>query len=433
MPDLPSDLPAQWEHAPAGAAGPGAAEGWKAFADPALDRLVDAALAGNLTLRIAGDRLKAARFLHHRSRADFWPTLDFRVYEETAPGASTGYLEFGFDATWEFGLFGRSTGNARVSAADANTAIIDEAAARITVAAEVARTYVDLCTARAHVRLADAILAARQRQREVAQTRVDTHLGSRADLDHAASDLAAAQADAHDALVPVAESEAALAVLLGRRTTTEDIPTCDAPPALEGIALAPPPADLVRTRPEIRKAEQNVLRAAGELGIARADLFPKFGIIGTLISSTALTGDVDHPNKAVPLIGPTISLPILDWHARRAVVGAREAALDAAVLAYREAVLEGIEEVEASLARFAAKTALAADASAAAETASQSYERAAAARRIGLADDGELMGAKVALAQAELQKTQALRERGLAYIALYKAFGGAMPPLASAP
>jgi NodT family efflux transporter outer membrane factor (OMF) lipoprotein len=406
---------------------------WKAFQDPALDELIFEAQRGNLTLQMASDKLRAARLLRHRSRADFWPNLNFRVYPETAPGGSTGYLEMGFDSTWELGLFGRSTGNARMNAADANVALIDEAAARISVVAEVARTYVDLCAARARLRLAEEIAAARRRQYDLAQTRLSLHIGSSAEANRAGTEWRAAKSDVTDAAIPIAESEAALSVLLGVQPAATNLPATAAVPTLDAIVVSEPPADLVRTRPEIRHAEQNILRAAGELGVARADLYPRFSIIGTLISSTALTGDVDHPNKAVPLIGPAITLPIIDWHARRAVVGAREAALDAAVLAYREAVLEGAAEVETALARSQAKTTLLADANDAVDSAARAGAIAARSREIGLIDDGELTTARIALSQAQLQRLQAQRERALAYIALYKALGGSMPQMVAAP
>jgi NodT family efflux transporter outer membrane factor (OMF) lipoprotein len=436
VPDLPNDLPKTWSHAkgePDAAITPALDAWWKAFQDPALDQLVSAAQQGNLTLEMATERLKAARQLHHRTRADFWPNLNFRVYPETAPGGSTGYLELGFDSTWELGLFGRSTGNARISAADVNSASIDEAAAQISVVAEVARTYVELCAARARVRLAGDIAAARRRQYEIAQTRLSLHIGSSAEANRAGAEWRAAASDVTDAAVPVAESEAALSVLLGIPAATMNLPAADAVPRFGAAVVPEPPADLVRTRPEIRRAEQNVLRAAGELGIARADLYPRFSIVGTLISSTALTGDVDHPNKAVPLIGPSFTLPIIDWHARRAVVNAREAALTAAVLAYREAVLEGAADVETALVRSQAKTALLTDADDAVDSAERARKIAARSREIGVIDDSELTAARVALSQAQLQRLQAQRDSALAYISLYKAFGGTMPALVAAP
>ena len=433
VPELPQELPATWNAASAAGAPVPLDTWWTAFGDPALDALIASAQRDNLTLQIAAQRLAAARHLHHRSRADFWPNLNFRVYEETAPGGGTGFLEMGFDSTWELGLFGRAEANKRINAADMNNALVDAAAARITLDAEVARNYVEWCAARAHRQLAGDIATTRKRQADLAQTRVRLHLAARSEAERAAAEWRAAQADSIDSTAALDESAAALSVLLGRTVAPADLPQTDHVPTLASDFSAAAPADLVRTRPEIRRAEEAVLRAAGELGIARADLWPKFSIVGTLISSTALTGDIDHPNKAVPLVGPAVTLPLLDWNARRAVVGAREAALNAAVLAYREAVLEGVADVNAALARFGAKSALAAHADNAVGAAEHARTTAATARRIGLSDDAELAAADLAREQAELQRVQARHDRALAFIALYKAFGGNLPAGVHAP
>lgn len=115
------------------------------------------------------------------------------------------------------------------------------------------------------------------------------------------------------------------------------------------MAIAAVPADLVRTRPEIAAAEQGVLQAAAEAGVARADLYPRLSLTGAL----TLTGDIlGAPVGGRTLRlggGPALSLPLFDWGARRAVVTARDAQLAEAVAAYRQAVLDGVAEVEDAL------------------------------------------------------------------------------------
>lgn len=433
LPDLPKDSLAAWRSD----AGAKAAAGlqpdldrwWRAFGDANLDRLVERALAENLGVKIAGERLRAARAVHRRSRSEFWPNLNFRVYEETAPGGQTGYLEMGFDSSWEFGFFGRAESTKRVNLADLDNAAIDEAAARVSLVAEVVRAYVDLCAANQRARMYFDIVSARQALVRLAEIRLRVHLGSQVDLDRATVELQQALMEASDAPTAANVAQQSLAVLLG----ATDLPDADvlaqAPqPQLPSLTIRETPADLPRTRPEIRRAEENVLRAAGELGIARADLYPKFSIVGTLISSTALTGDLDRPNKAVPLIGPAVTIPIFDWGARRDVVNAREAALSAAVLAYREAVLEGFGEVRSALTQFDAKTALVVHATDAFAAASRTRESSAKLRALGLADASDTISGDLGATQARMLVMSALRERALAYVALYKALGGAMPP-----
>ena len=434
LPDLPKDTPATWrgsEYAspPAGLQ-PDLEHWWRAFADPTLDGLVERALRENLNVKIAGERLRAARALHHRTRSDFWPNLNFRVYPETAPGGQTGYIEIGFDSTWELGLFGRAESSRRMNLADLDSAAIEEGAARVSLVAEVVRDYVELRAAQARAKVLGNIAGTRQAQLALTQVRVRTHLAAQTEIDRANADLAQAQGDAAEGSAAVAQSRQALAVLLG--TFAQDIAepalaVAAAQPVLPSIDVHETPADLLRTRPEIRRAEESVLRAAGELGISRADLYPRFSIVGTLISSTALTGDLDHPNKAIPLLAPSVTIPIFDWGARRDVVNAREAALSAAVLAYREAVLEGVAEAAAALALFEAKTQALDGSAVALDSADKAASSAATLRRIGLGDGVDAANATLALAESRLRRSAALRERALSYVVLYKSLGGAIP------
>lgn len=198
---------------------------------------------------------------------------------------------------------------------------------------------------------------------------------------------------------------------------------------LGDIRFTQAPADLLRTRPEIRQAELDVLRAAGELGIARADLWPKLGLGGTLISATRLNGDVDHPNKAIPSIGPIIDIPLFDWGARRDMESAREAALRAAVLGYRQVVLEGVAEAEGALAQWRRERTRAAAAHTQLTLADHAQTRAQTLQRIGLADQVDRAQAGMAQAQAQLQASVAQRDAAVAFIAVYKSLGGTLPPL----
>ncbi|MEP6938335.1 MAG: efflux transporter outer membrane subunit [Rudaea sp.] len=436
LPDLPKQTPAAWHSRdsapPAAGLQPDLEHWWKAFDDGMLDRLIERALHENLNVQIVGQRLIAARALHHRSRSEFWPNLNFRVYEETAPGGNTGYLEMGFDASWEFGFFGRAKASARVNLADADNAAIDDAAARVLVVAEVARNYVELRAAQARARIFGDVVHTRQAQVELTGARLRARLGSQIESDRAVSELRKAQTDADESATAVVQGDQALAVLLGTFATIGDVVSTLAEnstqPTLPQVSVSESPADLLRTRPEIRRAEENVLKAAGELGIARSDLYPRLSIVGTLISSTALTGDLDKPNKAVPLIGPAFSIPLFDWGARRDIVSAREAALSAAVLAYREAILEGVAEVEGALAQFEARTHALRDAELTRAVSERAAQSARGLQRIGLGDGLDTANANLALAQSRLQSSNALRERALGYVALYKSLGGALPP-----
>jgi NodT family efflux transporter outer membrane factor (OMF) lipoprotein len=438
IPDLPRDAPDAWHDHNANAHAPESMQPdlqnwWYAFDDTTLNELIERALRDNLSIQMAGERLRAARSLRRRARSEFWPNLNFRIYEETAPGGATGYFEMGFDSTWEFGFFGRSQASSRMSLADMNNAIIDEAGARVSIIAEVAKNYVELRAAQARANILDDLVAVRRRQIELNEALFHARLASLLDVNHAHKELEQAISEASEPRGTIFQTEQALAVLLGTTNPEPSLRVIVAVPRLPALDISQTPAELLRTRPEIRHAEQNVLHAAGELGIARADLYPKLGIGGSLISATSVTGDVDRPNKAVPLIGPMVTIPIVDWGARREVVTAREAALSAAVLAYREAVLECVAEAQTALAQFDEKSALVDNAQTGMMLSERSAQSAQTLQLIGLGDGFDSSNANIVLDQSRLQQTATLRERALSYIALYKAFGGAIPPLKSPP
>jgi NodT family efflux transporter outer membrane factor (OMF) lipoprotein len=432
LPDLPRDAPATFRNAPSEQPPAPTADldhWWHAFGDGDLDRLVEQALAQNLTLQQAQLRLLGARALQRKSTTQFKPQLNFHTFAQPDPNGSTSYFEIGFDADWEFGFFGRGRGTQRVAAADLQAAGADVTAARATLIAEVTRNYVDLRAAQARIDLLNAIIVARRQSYEVVQVRSRLNLATQAELDKLESELAQAQLEAAEPAQAIAQTQQALAVLLGEQEPDPQLLHPGPQPLLNDVSFAQTPADLLRTRPEIRKAELDVLRAAGELGIAKADLWPKLALGGFLTSSTRMVGDIDRPNKAIPGIGPVIQIPIFDWGMRRDVVDARDAALSAAVLAYKQAVLEGIAEAESALAQWQRARAQISAAGTALLAAERSAERTRKLQGIGLADKSDAASAQIGSAQAQLVYAVAQRDAAIAYIAVYKSFGGNLPPL----
>lgn len=434
LPDLHADMPARWHNAATESSRLGPAPDldswWHAFNDAQLDTLIERALQQNLTLQQATLRLRGARALQHRSGTQFMPQLNFHTFSQPDPAATTSYYEIGFDAQWELGFFGRGRGNARVAAADLQSAAASVTAARVSLVAEVARNYIDLRAAQARLTQFDRIVQLREQSLDLAKTRLRLRLAAQDDVDKIAGELAQARADAAEPAAAIAQAQQALDVLLAQPQPDSTLSAAGPQPVLADVHFAQTPADLLRTRPEIRQAELDVLRAAGELGIARADLWPKLGLGGTLISSTRVVGDVDRPNKAIPSAGPIIDIPLFDWGARRDMADARETGLQAAVLGYRQAVLEGVAEAESALAQWQRDRTRAVAAQTQQQLAENAQARAQTLQRIGLADKADDAQAGIARAQAELQASVAQRDAALAFIAVYKSFGGALPPLA---
>lgn len=429
VPEPPVDAPEAWRHNGALGPAPDFHGWWHAFGDAELDRLAERALAENLSLQQAAWRVRAARALADRSSAALKPDLAAHTFAEPAPDSSASYFQAGFDAKWEFGFFGRGQSNARVAAADVGLAEVDADAARVTVVAEVVRAYVEMRAAERRLDLMAQLAETSRRKHTLVATRERLRLASASDTDGSAAELASAEAALAEPRVAIERNRAELAVLLGQSRPIAI--TGAASPSLGTFALDTAPADLVRTRPEIRKAELEILKAAGELGIAHADLYPRLALGGSLTTAWRIVGHTQLANAdSTVAIGPLIDIPIFDWGARRAVVDARDAALQAAVVGYRKAVLEGVAEVETDLATLAGARERV-DALARAAAALERAEGSAATlRRVGLADDVDRAAARSAALRAELDAAEAENARNLAFIALYKSLGGA--PLPSA-
>lgn len=432
LPQLPNETPARWQQgaADAQAPAPDLRGWWHAFGDAELDRLVDVALQGNLGIAQAALRVEGARALDLHAGDSHLPQFGFRTYAEPTPDSSASYFQAGFDAKWEFGLFGRGGSEARIAAADLGLARSDEQAARVSVVAEVVRSWIELRAAQQRRALLEATASEAQQREDLAATRERLRLASRADVERARAELAQARAAVIEPEARIAQSRRQLGVLLGTGGMVE---VADGPAPVVAHAAMPSdvlPVDLLRTRPEIRRAEADVLKSAGEAGVARADLYPRFGLGGALTYSARVIGHTHLSETAgIVTFGPAIDIPLFDWGARRAVSNARDKALSASLLAYRQAVLEGVAEVESALDALQAKSQACAAARAGVDALAAQDDAAATLRRLGLADGVERSSAATALAEAKLQQVQAEQERSLAFVALYKALGGApLPP-----
>lgn len=434
VPALPQgDLPAHYRNAPPLGARPDLTGWWKQFHDPALDALVADALRDNLDVAQAALQLRAARALEAAAATTYKPQLAFRTLEQPNPQNTASYFQGGFDATWELGLFGRSGATAHLAHAGTGAAMAELQSARVSLVAEVVREYLQLRASQRSEALLDEAEKLAREKLDLTRVRARLQLAPQAEVAAAQATAARAAAALADPRAAVALHAQTLALLLGR---SEPAPAWLAPaplPQLAGGDVAAVPADLLRTRPEIRYAETQVLKAAGELGIAKADLYPRL-VLGSSLTFAALVkghtrlGDVNNTFS----IGPIIDLPLFDWGRRRAVRDAREDQLQAALLAYRQAVLAGAAEVEGNLAALhaAGERVAGDDAAASASQASLAATRTLAG--LGEADGLQVADARLAAVESDLGREQARLAQGLAFVALYKALGGAPLPAVDA-
>lgn len=431
VPELRPPLPAHWRHAsvvPATSAPTDYHDWWHAFGDPQLDRLVGQALAGNLDVAQALEHVRAARVLHGSDSARFRPQLRATTMDAIDPDASASFFVAGFDATWELNLFGRGEALQHIAHGDVAAAGADLRAARLSVVAEVVRDWIELRAAQQQLTTLEAIRDARQRRHALLQARQRLGLAGMDDVDQAR----AALDQATSALAEPRETQDAsaqqLAVLLGRAEPDPDWFRPGPLPSLGSWRLDVAPADLLRSRPEILHAEADVLRAAGEAGLAHANRYPSLAIGGSLVWSTNLQTHRRTNDNALFSTGPIIDIPLFDWGMRASQDHAKRHELQASVLAYRQSVLQAVAEAETALGRLHERGE---DERVCADVLTAlTHADSLIARRVDLklASPLDRDDSLVAREQAALALDQARARHGLAFVALFKALGGAPLP-----
>ena len=351
---------------------------WRGFGDAQLSTLIDRALIANLDIEMATARIREARALEGVAGASAslqvaaqGSVTRQRISENAIPlppGAGSGsgagvfglpgeeFTTFraGFDASWELDLFGRNRREREAASARTGSAVWTRRDAEVTVAAEVADAYFRLRSYQARKAIAEAELARLQRFEQLVDARTRGGLVTGQDLEQQKSERAAAAA-----AIPVLEAQArgeihALGVLTGQSpdalagelSPSASIP---APP----VVPAGVPSDLLRRRPDIRSAERDLAAATADIGVAVADLYPRFSLTAApAMVSTALGSLLEWGSRSFSA-GAALDWPIFDGGRRNANLEVQNARQEQAMIAYRRTVLAGLQDVEDSLSRLA--------------------------------------------------------------------------------
>ncbi|MBB4285816.1 efflux transporter outer membrane subunit [Roseospira goensis] len=336
---------------------------WRGFGDARLNALVARALAGNLEIAAARARLAEARALVGVAAAADGPTLDgtggadadARLLrdpprdQETVTGTARAGLAF----SWGPDLFGGQRRAVEAAAAEARRRALLRDDLRREVAADVVRRYLDIARDRAGLDLIDASLEVQRQTLGLVRRRFRAGLAAALDVSRAEAQVAATRARRGPLRTGLAESEAALAVLVGG-DGADDPPVPGAVPAYAGGPDIGLPRDLLRARPDVRAAEADLARATAEIGVAEAALYPRLTLPGTLTLSSTGLGTADVVRSLVATLAASLDIPLLDGGARRGRIAAAEARAREALLAYRATLVQAVAEVETALGALAA-------------------------------------------------------------------------------
>ena len=352
-------VPAAWSNAPlAPPSGASLAQWWQRFNDPALDALVLLALQANTDVRSAQAALAQSRALRDVKAAGLLPGLGGSASAQrgrSGGNEASNSFQAGFDASWEPDVFGGKHSAVSASEADAQAAGLSLASVQVSMAAEVALTYIELRATQARLAIARSSLAAQGETLEIARWRTQAGLVSSLDVEQAvaASEQNAAQIPSLQ--ISVAQDLSRLSVLTGQPLAA--LQASLAAPAAAASVVPQAPADLalafpaqtLRQRPDVRAGEYRINAALARVDQADAARYPGFQISGSLGLRALSLGALTSGASVVSALLAGVSVPLFDGGAARAQVRAQQAALEQARIGYQATVMTALKEVEDAL------------------------------------------------------------------------------------
>jgi multidrug efflux system outer membrane protein len=408
---------------------------WQHFDDPLLATLIDEAQAAAPSVVIALARVREAQAQAVAAGAAALPSLGLAA--SSARGATVPTFVASTQssalaqAQWEVDLFAGLAQQRQAAASRAEQSRLDWHDARITLAAEVAQTYVNLRSCEALVAVLELSLASQRKNFEL--TSEKARVGFEAPANVALAEAAAADA-ANRAAGQRADCDA---LTLGLTTLTgRALPQLREALAPRQAQLPQPaaafevdnlPAQVLAARPDVAAAEQALIAAHADLGAAEAARWPRLVLAGSIGPSWLRVGGSTLDGTSWSIV-PTLSLPIFDAGRIAAGVDAAAARRDAAYAALDARIRTAVREVEEALVRLAAARVREADATRAA-TGFRGYFEATEQRwRLGAASLIEMEDARRLALNAQAALLALQRERVAAWVSLYRAVGGGWRP-----
>ncbi|MCA9188795.1 MAG: TolC family protein [Pirellulaceae bacterium] len=416
---------------------------WDVFGDPTLDQLIASAYQQNLSLRVAGMRVIEARAQRGAAAGNLFPQSQaFKgeysrtQFSRTSFGSIGGIFpgfpravdgwSTGFDMSWEFDIWGRFRRTIEASDAELNAQIESYDDILVTLIADVARSYVDLRTFETRLDLARRNVTIQQGSLELAEVRFKEGDVSGLDVEQARTNLAQTEA-----LIPILER--------GRRATLNNLcillgtPPQDLDDWLTGQASVPAapaevivgiPAELLRRRPDIRRAERQLAAQSARIGIAEADLYPQFSLTGAIGVSSRRFTDLFQELSTDGVIAPGFRWNILHYGRIRNNIKVQEARFQQLAATYQDTVLRANLEAENAIVDFLQSQLEVKHRQDAVKAAQESAAIVRTQYRAGSVDFGRvfILEQTLVLAQDDLAVAQSTVATSL--IRVYKSLGG---------
>jgi len=406
---------------------------WTTLNDPKLSELIERATAGNLDLKQAKARVREARALSGVAKSDLFPTIDMtgnasrnKSSEEVGSSATTNLYNIGLDAAWELDIFGGVHRSVEAAEANLQASQEDWRDVLVSLLAEVALNYVDVRTYQVRLTVAEDNLKSQSETYQLTQWRNEAGLSDEVAVQQARYNLENTRSQ-----IPVLRTglEVALnriAVLLGEKPEKvhAELAQREAIPVPPPNAVVGVPADILRRRPDIRKAERDLAEQTAKVGVAISDLYPKFKLNGSIGLEAFSTGNLFSSGSRFNSFGPSISLPIFAGGAIRKNIEVQSALQEQYLIAYETTILSALEEVENALFTYKEAQQRRQTLIDATHAAQKAAELAWFRYEAGLTDFTDVLEAQRSLLSFQEQLAQSCGNITADLIRIYKALGG---------
>jgi len=424
---------------------------WKAFNDPTLEKLIELAYTQNLPLQAAGVRIMEARAQLGIAVGKKYPQLQqafasangISLSDNVGNNATFDHnfwdYQAGFDVQWEADFWKKYSKAAKAQEAAYLSSIADYQNALVSLSAEVARTYSAIRTFEVLIAQARRNVDVQAEALRIATARFDNGATSELDVSQARTLLESTRASIPQLELSLAQSQNALATLLGRPTGSiqallQGPPAIPMAPAQVAVSI---PVEVLRRRPDIRSAELMAMAQSERIGVAKAELYPRLVLFGTLGLQATTGGGASlnffSPGSFFAAFGPRLYWPFFNYGRLENQVRVEDARFQQSIIGYQHSVLKAAQEVEDGIVGFIKSL----------EAASAQQNAVTSARRsVELSSVQYLDGAVDFQRVLDAERSQLQEENNLVHlqssvvtnaISLYKALGGGWEVAAGRP
>ena len=411
---------------------------WATLNDPQLSGLIDRALSNNLDLKKALSSVREERARRGISAADQYPSVTAgatasqqRSSQAMGNGSVQKTYSTSLDASWELDLFGGKRRSVEAAQADLEASEEDLNSVLVTLTGDVSLNYVDLRSYQARLAIAEANRDAQAETLQITQWRFEAGLTTQLDVEQATLNLEQTRAQIPSLQSGLEAAKNRLAVLLGKHPGTLDAELSEIKsiPTTSLMIAVGVPADVLRNRPDVRKAERQLAAQTARIGVATAKLYPKFSLTGSIGLEALSPGKLFSAGNETSGLSFPISWTLFDAGSVRQNIKVQNALQEQALTSYEAAILSALEEVENALVAYAQEQNRLQSLVLAEQAAQKAFDLAKSRYTSGLIDFSVVLDGQRSLLSAQDSRVVSEAQETTDLIKLYKALGGGWTPM----